>query len=49
MCRENQRRDKLQGLGKYRTANDDDDDARRRDLDLEATAFGDLTDRENLK
>ena len=52
MQRENKRRDKLQGVGKYER------DAGQatgiggtgdRDRDLDATAFGDLTDRENMK
>ena len=42
--RENARRDKVQGVGKWATG--EDDSAAERDLN--ATAFGDLTDKENL-
>lgn len=49
MWRENRRRDKLQGIGEFALDGEHnlDDDQRERDLD--ATAFADLTDRENLK
>ena len=42
--RENARRDRLQGVGKW--AHEDNTGLPERDLD--ATAFGDLTDKENL-
>ena len=42
--RENARRDKIQGVGKWATREDDSVALR----DLDATAFGDLTDKENL-
>ena len=47
MSRENKRRDRLQGVGKHAAANPTGMADREREL--EATAFGDLTDRENLK
>ena len=49
MWRENDRRDKLQGLGKYARDAGDVAGIGDRDRDLDATAFGDLTDQENLK
>lgn len=53
--RENERRDKLQGVGKWATSErvsdgvgEETEDPGDRQRALDQTAFGDLTDRENL-